>query len=419
MKKKPQPHNDCPDIQRMFDHLKMSYLIQGRELLKIKRENEQLHQKLSSYESLVSSITQNTITKQEMKDILKEELLPVMSILQGQETEMTQTKKEIADALSEVKNEQLKQSIMLQKEVKKDKPTDGYDNGYETKREEPTYEAEIKPRPSVPQETKKEHTIFEFEEVSDNLRFSVQPSLRKEDPKSEFKKVTQAKLQPNELSKSSIITEKKNKVTEIIISAELDTSFDGIMSLVETEDKRIASGGQDGNITVSSYDVIAKTWTKDIYRTNAHDGDSISSLCALSGNRLVSAGGSSIKVWSVAKANLKPIKQIFEHKCTVCKVIPLYKERIASCSRDKTVRIIKDDKKFTLLTTLNHDNYVNSILHLKKKDILVSCGTFSKTGITFWTLDKYSKKGNVKGYGVTNPTHATELANGNIALSVK
>ena len=45
-----------------------------------------------------------------------------MSILQGWETEITQTEKEIANALTEVKNEQLKQSMILQNEIKKEEP---------------------------------------------------------------------------------------------------------------------------------------------------------------------------------------------------------------------------------------------------------------------------------------------------------
>ena len=147
------------------------------------------------------------------------------------------------------------------------------------------------------------------------------------------------------MTKSSLITEQKNKIKEILISNKLDTSFEGILSLIETEDKRIASGGEDGNISISSYDINTNTWIRDIYRVNAHDGESIRSLCTLPGDRLVSASGNSIKEWSVSKKNIKPRKQIFEHKSTVCKVIPLSNSRLASCSHDKTVCIIKDDKK--------------------------------------------------------------------------
>ena len=447
--KKLQPNEDkFLEIRQMYDYLKTSYLIQCKELFKLKKENEQLHRQLSSFNSLTTSLTQNTISKYEMKglmeDIIKEGLSPIISILQGQETEITQTKRELANALTEVKNEQLKQSMILQTEInKKEKQTrrnddyydedgDDGDNYYRnsnsnsnkpkqrmsSKREEPRYEDEIKPRESFQQVIKKMDPDDNI--ISDIPRYSVQQSfIKKEEPKFEFKKVYHEKIQPNEMSKSTLNTEEKNKIKEILISQELDTTLEGIVSLIETEDKRIASGGEDGNISISSYDINTKTWIRDIHRVNAHDGESIRSLCTLPGDRLVSAGGTSIKVWGVSKTLLKPIKQIFEHKCTVCKVIPLSNNRLASCARDKTVRVIKDDKKFTLLATLPHDNYVNSIIQLKKKEILVSCGMFSNTGISFWNLTKFSNMNTIKGYGVSHPTHMIELSNGNVALSVK
>ena len=442
--KKPQQPNEDKflEIRQMYDYLKTSFLIQCKELFKLKKENEQLHRQLYSFNSLTTSLTQNTISKYEMKglikDIIQEGLSPIISILHGQETEITQTKRELADALTEVKNEQLKQSMILQTEInKKEKPTPKYDDYYDdgddddnyrnsnsskpkqrisSKREEPRYEDEINPRQTFQQVIKK---IEQEDIIDDTPRYSVQQSIKKEEPKLEFKKVYHEKIQPNDMTKSTLTTGQKNKIKEILISQELDTTLDGIVSLIETEDKRIASGGEDGNISISSYDINTKTWIRDIHRVNAHDGESIRSLCTLPGDRLVSAGGTSIKVWGVSKMLLKPIKQIFEHKCTVCRVISLSNNRLASCARDKTVRVIKDDKKFTLLATLTHDNYVNSILQLKKKEVLVSCGMFSNTGISFWNLNKFSNMNTIKGYGVSHPTHMIELSNGNVALSVK
>ena len=61
-------------FRKIFDYLKMSYLIQSNELLKIKKENEQLHQRVSSFNLSITSIAQNTITKYKMKDLIKEGL---------------------------------------------------------------------------------------------------------------------------------------------------------------------------------------------------------------------------------------------------------------------------------------------------------------------------------------------------------
>ena len=44
----------------------------------------------------------------------------------------------------------------------------------------------------------------------------------------------------------------------------------GVFSLTMTEDKRIASGGKDGNISISSYDVNKKKWKREIHKEKAH-----------------------------------------------------------------------------------------------------------------------------------------------------
>ena len=75
------------------------------------------------------------------------------------------------------------------------------------------------------------------------------------------------------------------EIEEVIISEELDT--DSIYSMTETEDKRIASGDEDGNISISSYDVNEKKWNRDIHKEKAHDYI-ITSLCSLNGNGLLS-----------------------------------------------------------------------------------------------------------------------------------
>jgi hypothetical protein len=49
--------------------------------------------------------------------------------------------------------------------------------------------------------------------------------------------------------------------------------------MTETEDKRIASGDWDGNISISSYDINKKIWKRDIHKEKAHN--SVTSLCTL------------------------------------------------------------------------------------------------------------------------------------------
>ena len=153
-------------------------------------------------------------------------------------------------------------------------------------------------------------------------------------------------------------------------SEDLDPSR--ICSLIETEDKRIASGGEDGNISISSYDIEGKTWNIDICRDKAHK-ECVKSLCTLTGNRLLSGSDDdSIKVWSLSEEDLTQIKLIKKHNNAVCKIIPLSNERFASYSDDCSVRIWKGDNTYKRLSTLKHPDGVCSILRLKGKEILVS-----------------------------------------------
>ena len=134
-----------------------------------------------------------------------------------------------------------------------------------------------------------------------------------------------------------------------------------------TEDKRIASGGKDGNISISSYDLTKKRWKIDIHKEEAHY-KWINSLCTLNGNRLLSGGEDrSIKVWSLSDVKLTLTKEIKAHTLVVHKIIPLSKERFASCSSDGKVRIWKDDNTYECISTSQHDDSAISILQLKER----------------------------------------------------
>ena len=57
-------------------------------------------------------------------------------------------------------------------------------------------------------------------------------------------------------------------IEQVIESEDLDNGEKGgVRSLTLTEDKRIASGGADGNISVSSYDLENKTWNREIHKS--------------------------------------------------------------------------------------------------------------------------------------------------------
>ena len=224
--------------------------------------------------------------------------------------------------------------------------------------------------------------------------------------------------------------QEKKKVKEIksiehvIESEELDTlNFGSVSSLTVTEDKRIVSGGADGNISISSYNVHERTWKREIHKNEAHN-NFVNSLCILDGNRLLSCDSihHSFKLWSLSDVDLKLIKKIKGHTDSMLKVIPLSKKRFASCSRDNTVKIWKDNKKCKYISTLHLDSIVSSILQLRGKEVLVS--TYGEgydsslpCGVSFWNINDYTKQHTITGHGALLSTHMIELSNGNIALS--
>ena len=217
----------------------------------------------------------------------------------------------------------------------------------------------------------------------------------------------------------NIIMNKITQIEELLQSDDLDT-LTGVYSLTETEDKRIASGGYDGNISISSYDISERKWKRDVYKKTAHKSR-VNALCALTGNRLLSGSRDYvIKVWTVSDVDITLIKEIKEHTNLVWKVIPLSKKRFASCSSDCTVRVWKDDNTYERVSTLKHNESVISVLQLKGKDVLVASlygKNKASSGVTFWNVNNYTQQHHVEGYCVCWGSHMIELSDGNVALS--
>ena len=246
------------------------------------------------------------------------------------------------------------------------------------------------------------------------LESTISSILQRTITKEEMKEMIQEGLAPI----IDILLEKKTlkQREEIIQSEDLNSA---VLSLTKTEDNRIASGGDDGNISISSYNLNEKKWKRDIYKKDAHKDGKVNSLCTLNNNRLLSGSSDhSIKVWTISDVDLTLIQELKEkHTNDVTQVIPLSKERFASCSWDSTVKIWKD-RTYSCLSTLGHDEcWIGSILQLRGKEVLVSCGDNLTTGVTFWDLNKYNKQHNIEGYGVNWSSHMIELSNGNIAIS--
>ena len=68
-------------LNETYSSLKMSLMILNNELTTMKEKNVNLNQKVKELESTISSILQKTITKEEMKEMIKEGLTPINNTL--------------------------------------------------------------------------------------------------------------------------------------------------------------------------------------------------------------------------------------------------------------------------------------------------------------------------------------------------
>ena len=85
----------------------------------------------------------------------------------------------------------------------------------------------------------------------------------------------------------------------------------------------------------------------------------------------------------------KCIKSIFNaHNDNITKVIPIDEERMASCSRDMTIKIWESKSPYELITTLDHGHYVSSIIKIKNLEQLISA---SYAIVKVWNLKTYKQ----------------------------
>ena len=81
-----------------------------------------------------------------------------------------------------------------------------------------------------------------------------------------------------------------------------------VYSITELSDLRIATGDSAGYLTLFTVDYEKEQWTK-IKEEKGHN-DCITSLCELSGNRLVSSSYKTLKVWNISNNTITHIKTL-------------------------------------------------------------------------------------------------------------
>ena len=88
------------EINRTYSNLKDSCKVLYKELSIMKDKNDSINQRVEDLQSTISSILQYSITKEEMKEIIKEGLTPITNILIGKEKVNAETQTENIDNIS-------------------------------------------------------------------------------------------------------------------------------------------------------------------------------------------------------------------------------------------------------------------------------------------------------------------------------
>lgn len=188
-----------------------------------------------------------------------------------------------------------------------------------------------------------------------------------------------------------------------------------IYTLIQLADKRIATGGKDCSISISSINFESKKWRQDIKKTNAHDGY-VWTLCELPNNRLISGGiDKKIKIWTFSKYDMNLTRFFTNHTESICHIIRLRDNRFASCAYDKTIRIWKSEEPYDEIKKITQTDSVYNLLEMKKRDVLIS--SCKDQSLYFWNSNTYGKEGIVKDVYAWTPKHMIELSNESIAIS--
>ena len=72
-------------LNQTYSSLKKYCLLLNKELSTMKEKNEYLSQRVKELETTLSSVVQHTITKEEMKEMIKEGVAPIVNVLIGTE----------------------------------------------------------------------------------------------------------------------------------------------------------------------------------------------------------------------------------------------------------------------------------------------------------------------------------------------
>lgn len=160
-----------------------------------------------------------------------------------------------------------------------------------------------------------------------------------------------------------------------------DKTVSGFRFLLLLLDGRLATIGEDDEIKVydpkKDYQCVIKIKTGQ---------DIINDICQLENGNIVTCGNNKLKIWTPNETKFKFVtvnKKLYLDN--IIKVIPLTDNRLAIASFDGLIKILDMDPPYSREILQKDEFHINTILYLKKKNVLVSGGNDDTFRI--WNLD--------------------------------
>ena len=129
---------------------------------------------------------------------------------------------------------------------------------------------------------------------------------------------------------------------------------------------------------------------------------------------LSSSKDTPIKIWNLLLKNFFLETVIKGHTSDIYKVIPITKNRIASCSLDSSIRIWKGLKPYNQVTSFTQDGAIRSIIRVKRKEILLSRSNAQT--LLFWDETRKKKIALIQNVTCNSMSAIYEISNGKVII---
>ena len=188
-----------------------------------------------------------------------------------------------------------------------------------------------------------------------------------------------------------------------------------VSTMLELDDKRIITAGEDGSIALSAMDYRNKQWNIIHLRNNAHD-EYINALTKIDSNRIISASDdTTIKIWFINHDNtFTHLKTLTDHKREVRKVLYISNNRFVSSAFDHKVIIWKiENNNFINVKVIKEELGPSAMLQLRDKEVVIYPGKIDDEKVLmFWDFKTYKKIHHMNGVFSGSMNGLIQLPNG-------